>query len=712
MAALERLRGALTLPPFLRKLLGGMVAAAIVGGLVYFSLLDSWELGALDQMFRFRGPRAPVAPVVVINIDEDSFDELNVGWPFPRALHGTLVEMIASGEPLLIALDLVFPEPSVRGAEDDKELGDSVKRAKNVVLGAAITTVSEGFYEKQDQNFPLPVIREGALAVAPLNMDPDSDAVVRRVPLRHRLGEPRRLSAHDTYMDGLDVTLARLAAARGLAVAPIPPDKEIIINYRGPRGTFPYVPYHRVVKGDIDPKVFKGKIVLVGVTSPVQHDIFPTPFERGGMMPGVEIHAHALDTIMRGDYIRSAPSWLSMALAVVLAPLGAWLVVRLRALRAFAAVAAVGVGLIGITYAAFAYSHTWFMAVAPVGGLVLGYSITSVENFIREQREKKRLSQFFSPDVLREIVRHGEGVNLGSARRLITVFFSDLRGFTSLSEKMEPEIVAEMLKEYLSEMTQVVFQHKGTVDKYIGDCVMAIWNAPFEDPDHAVNAVRTALDFQERTLAVSAKWEEKLGGKIRNGCGINTGEAVVGTMGSRQRLEYTAIGDTVNLAARLESVTKDYNTSIIISESTYDYVKGDFMTRELGAVTVKGKTRPVKIFAVLPTDVRRHTRAALDSAAVVTIDGLGQTYDVRTKDISETGVMLVGVPESLEKGTTVEIRCEGGGLPAPISAHGMIVWKRGDEAGVSFTELDGNAAPTVSSYIKGYLLRRRSRAKN
>jgi class 3 adenylate cyclase len=277
------------------------------------------------------------------------------------------------------------------------------------------------------------------------------------------------------------------------------------------------------------------------------------------------------------------------------------------------------------------------------------------------------------------------------------VFFSDLRGFTSLSEKMEPEIVAEMLKEYLSEMTQIVFHHKGTVDKYIGDCVMAIWNAPFDDPHHAANAVRTALDFQERTLEVSAKWEEKIGGKIRNGCGINTGDAVVGTMGSRQRLEYTAIGDTVNLAARLESITKDYNSSIIISESTYEYIKGEFMTRELGAVTVKGKTRPVRIFAVLPTDIRQHPRATLDSAAVVTLAGLGHTYEVRTRDISASGVMLVGVPEDLEKGTAIELRCEGGGLSKPLVVQGMIVWKRGDAAGVAFTDVEPEAATYVST---------------
>jgi adenylate cyclase len=682
--------------------MAGILSAVAVSGLIYFGVLEPLEFDALDRLFRVRGPRPPVAPIVVINIDEDTFDELDLAWPFPRALHGTLIEMIASGDPIGIGVDLLFPEPSVRGAEDDKEFGESIKRARNVVLGAAITLVSEGFYIKQDTNFPLPVIREGAVAVAAVNMPPDADAVVRRVPLRHRIGDPVHPAKDDPIIEAFDVTLQRLAAKRGLPAAPVPQETSLLINHRGGRGTFPYVPYHRVVKGDVDPKIFKDKIVLIGVTSPVHHDLFPTPFERAGSMPGVEIHAHAIDTLMRGDRIREAPAWLSPALAVVLAPLGAWLVLRMRVLRAFGAVVAIWVGLAGIGYMAFSQWQTWLLTVGPTVGLVLGFTSTSIENFIREQREKKRLSQFFSPDVLREIVRHGEGVNLGSSRKLITVFFSDLRGFTTLSERMEPEVLSVMLREYLSEMTQIVFQHKGTVDKYIGDCVMAIWNAPFEDPDHAVNAVKTALDFQERTLEVSAKWEAKIGGKIRNGCGINTGDAIVGTLGSMQRLEYTAIGDTVNLAARLESITKDYNSSIIISETTYEYVKGQFMTRELGAVTVKGKTKPVKIFAVLPTSIRQHTRAALDSAAVVTLAGLGQSFEVRTKDISESGIALVGVPETLEKGTMIEIRCEGGGLPKPIVTQGMIVWRRGDAAGVSFTEIEGDATPTVSTYVSSH----------
>jgi adenylate cyclase len=745
MSVFRRVVRLLTLPPAVQRVVGGALCAIIVVAAILFEVIEPFELDALDRLFRLRGPRPTTAPIVIVAIDEDSFDELGeevpvecsaedsaagkcggtkpkgLAWPFPRVLHGTLLEMIASGGPRVIGVDLIFAEPSVHGEADDKEFADAIKRARKVVLGAAITEVSEGFYRKADTNLPMPALREGALAYAPVNPTLDEDAVVRRVPLRHVVGD-RRLATTKTLpectpttsvcsMDGFDFTLYRVAAATGLAVAPLPRRNEIIINYRGHKQTFPWVAYHRVVKGDVDPQIFKDKIVLVGTTTAVLHDIFPTPFERSGQMPGVEIHAHAIDTLVRGDRIREAPPWLSPVLALVFAPLGAWLVLRLRALRAFAAVAAIWATLFLVSLFAFSTWHLWIRQVGPSAALALGYVATSIEHFIREQREKRRLSQFFSPDVLREIVRHREGVNLGSARRLITVFFSDLRGFTSLSERMEPEVVAEMLKEYLTEMTEVVFRHAGTVDKYIGDCVMAIWNAPFDDPNHAVNAVRTALDFQEKTLAVSAKWEAKLGGKIRNGVGINTGEAVVGTMGSLQRLEYTAIGDTVNLAARLESITKEYNTAIIISENTYDYVKGQFMTRELGAVTVKGKARPVKIYAVLPTDIRRHPRASLASAAVVTLDGLGQTFTVQTKDISETGIALTGVPDDLEKGTEIEVRCEGGGLPKPIVAHGMIVWKRGDSVGVSFTQPTGDVGPAVASYVASHEARNRQ-AKN
>jgi adenylate cyclase len=180
----------------------------------------------------------------------------------------------------------------------------------------------------------------------------------------------------------------------------------------------------------------------------------------------------------------------------------------------------------------------------------------------------------------------------------MTVLFSDIRGFTSMSEKMEPEEVVTFLREYLTEMTEAVFRHGGTVDKYIGDAIMALYNVPFEAPDHPAQAVHTALEFQRRLGPLAERFAAKYGGSLRCGVGINTGDAVVGTIGSKQRLEYTAIGDTINLGSRLESITKDFNVPVIISEATWLEVKDLFETRYLGEVTVKGKEIPVKIYTV------------------------------------------------------------------------------------------------------------------
>jgi hypothetical protein len=237
------------------------------------------------------------------------------------------------------------------------------------------------------------------------------------------------------------------------------------------------------------------------------------------------------------------------------------------------------------------------------------------------------------------------------------------------------------------------------VDKYIGDCVMALFNVPFEDPDHVMNAMRTALEMQERTLAVSARWERRLGAAIRSGIGINTGEAVVGTMGSRQRLEYTAIGDTINLGSRLEALTKEYGVAIIISEFTQRSLPAEFLTRELGEVTVRGRSQPVKVYGVLPGDIRKHPRAVLEVAATLVLLGAGETCLVTTRDVGEGGMALGGVPEGWAVGTRVEVRCEGGLLPAPLLAEGVIVWRRGDQAGISFTGVDPGAGPVVADYV-------------
>src|SRR5918996_2401616 len=671
---------------------GGVGAAAVAVLLGALALLEPYEQGALERFFETRGPQTPTAPIVIISIDESSFVELNEQWPFPRAMHARVIAAVAAGGPLAIGVDVIFDQPSSRGPSDDAALGEAVARAGNVVLGAAPATDMQGFTTRHVPNLPLAAIRRGAAGVGAVNLLHDHDSNVRRARQYIWTGAER--------MPGLAVELYRLVTRAGLAAAPLPPGDEIRINFSGPAGTFPWIPYYRVVTGEVPPEVFRGKIVLIGTTSEPMHDIFATPFTRGSsLMPGVEIHANVLETYLRGNRVREVPASMSTALAAVAALLAAALVVRLHPLRALAAVALLWVIMMALAYVAFVYADVWMRAMAGTLALVLGYGITVVDNFVRERRERRRLSQFFSPGVLREVVRHRHERSLGSSRRVVTVLFCDIRGFTALSEKLEPEEVAEMLREYLTEMTEVVFKHGGTVDKYIGDCVMALYNAPFEDPDHVLNALQTALELQERTLEVSARWETRLGATIRSGIGINTGEAVVGTMGSRQRLEYTAVGDTINLGSRVGALTKEYGVAIIISEFTQQRLKGGFVTRELGEVTVRGRTRPVKIYGVLPGDLRKHPRAVLDIAATVVLLGAGQECPVTARDVGEGGMALSGVPSSWGPGTRVQVRCEGGLLPGPLVAEGVIAWRRGDEAGITFAALDPEAAPTVADYV-------------
>ncbi|HEX2437096.1 MAG TPA: CHASE2 domain-containing protein [Methylomirabilota bacterium] len=683
---------------------GGLGAAALAVAVVLLGLIEPTEYFALDQFFELRGARSPVAPIVIVSVDESSFVELNTQWPFPRAMHARLIDLIAAGRPRAIGIDLILDLPSARGERDDAALGEAVARAGNVVLAAAPADEQAGYtslpfsYSRTTPNLPIDAVRKGAAGVGAINTPLDSDGRLRRMPRRQWTGVE--------WLPGFDVELHRVVTAAGLPAAPLPAVDPILINFSGPLRTFPWVSYFQVMNGTVEPTFFADKIVLVGPTSDQMHDVFATPFTRGrDQMPGVEIHANALQTYITGQPIREAPVWVSTVVAVAAALLAAALVVRLHPLRALAAVSLLWVIVTLFAYLVFVSGHAWMRGMAGTLGLVLGYGVTVVDHFVREQRERRRLAQFFSPEVLNEVVRHRREQSLSSSRRMVTVLFADIRGFTALSEKLAPEEVAEMLREYLTETTDVIFKHGGTVDKYIGDCVMALYNAPLQDPDHVLHAMQTALELQERTLKVSARWEQRLGTAIRSGIGINTGEAVVGTMGSRQRLEYTAIGDTINLGSRLEALTKEYGVAIVISEFTRRRLNADFLTRELGEVTVRGRTQPVKIYGVLPADLRKHPRAVIDVSATLTLSGAGESHPVATRDVSEGGMALAGVPEAWAVGTRVEVRCEGGQLPGPLAADAIVAWRRGDEAGITFVALDPESGPIVADYLS----RRRSR---
>ncbi|HYB69163.1 MAG TPA: adenylate/guanylate cyclase domain-containing protein, partial [Candidatus Bathyarchaeia archaeon] len=616
-----------------RVLLAGSLAGLAIALLAWanpFGFFEIAELKALDAHFTLRGPRAPVSPIVVVTIDEDSFDGLNLAWPWPRAVHAKFLDIVGRGRPVAIGMDILFTEPSSRGPADDAALAAAVDQVRDrIVLAAALTTVGDASFVKQALNPPIPEVR-GRAAFGSADYDSDADAFVRRATLKRQF--------QDREWPGFDLLIYRMAEQAGLARAPAPGRPELLINYRGGPGTFPMIAYHRVLTGEIPPEVFKDKIVLVGATTPTLHDIFPTPFASQAGMPGVEIHAHTIETLLQGIPLRRAPRPLVPVVAVLAGALAAYTATALRPLPAFGIVAAGVLGYLGASQVAFLWTRYWVEVVPVPLALLVTYAGTVAKNFTQEQREKRRLSRFFSPDVVSEIVRHKDDAKLAANRRRMTVLFSDIRGFTSMSEKMQPEEVVAFLREYLTVMTEAVFKHGGTVDKYIGDAIMALYNVPFDAPDHALRAVRTAIEFQERVRPLGERFAARYGGTLACGVGIHTGEAVVGTIGSEQRLEYTAIGDTINLGSRLEGLTKEFSVPIIISEATYAEVRHHFGARDLGEVTVKGKAIPVKIYAIIPGEPRHEPRWPVEGH--VSISDGEITVAAELTDISASGVAV------------------------------------------------------------------------
>jgi adenylate cyclase len=678
--------------PWRLLLAGGLVGLAVAALAAFnlFGFVEIAELKALDAQFTLRGPRDPESPIVVVSIDEDSFDGLNLAWPWPRAVHAKFLDIVGQGRPVAVGMDILFTEPSSRGPADDAALAAAVDRIRGrLVLAAALTTVGDATFIKQALNPPIPAVR-GQATFGSADYDSDADAFVRRATLTRDF--------QDREWPGFDLLIYRLAEKAGLARGKPPAGRELLINFLGGPGAFPTVAYHRVVSGEIPPQVFEGKIVLVGSTTPTLHDIFPTPFAAQSGMAGVEIHAQTLETLLQGIPLRRAPAALVPALAVIAGALAAWTATRFRPLPAFALVGGAVTAYLGATHGAFVWGRLWVEVVPVPLALLVTYAGTVAKNFTQEQREKRRLSRFFSPDVVAEIVRHKDDAKLAANRRRMTVLFSDIRGFTSMSEKMQPEEVVAFLREYLTAMTQAVFDHGGTVDKYVGDAIMALYNVPFDAPDHALRAVRTALEFQERLQPLAERFAARYGGTLACGVGIHTGDAVVGTIGSEQRLEYTAIGDTINLGSRLEGLTKEFGVPIIISEATYAEVRDHFAARDLGEVTVKGKVIPVKIYAIVPGEPRREPRRPIEGR--VSLSDSELTVVAELSDLSRTGVALRAVPRRLERGELLTLQLSlGPSVPEVTIERAEVIWARKETAGLRFVEVSAEARAALDAVV-------------
>jgi len=578
-----------------RKTTRPIVIGALLTAAIFLSyqqgLLQTAELKSLDLRFQLRGAIAPTLPIVLVSIDEDSFDELNQRWPWPRTLHANLIDRLAEGGARLIAIDVLFPEPA-EDPESDKTLARALKNARNVVLAAEFTEVPGPFGKKQSMKLPIPELRDSALAYGPVNLVTDDDGVVRRARTA--------LEMHNRTFPSFAYQIASALKGERSPEKARSAGALIGINFRGPARSYPIIPYYRIVTGEIPPESFRDKIVLVGAFAPSLKDNFMSPFSASRLTAGVEVQANLLETIVSDTPIVSTPLWLDLLTLVFLAAVTIFISIRMRPLAALGVVVVLVLTYTVTDFYLFLQNRLAAPLVMPLLGMTLVYGGITVENYLREYKERVLLrttfSRYVSPDVVDEILENPAGLGLSGQRRHITILFSDIRGFTSISENIEPEQVVELLDDYLGEVTRIVFKNGGTVDKFIGDAVMALFGAPKSYEDNARRAVQTGLDMIGLVNSLGPKWEQAIGRPFRVGVGINSGEAVVGRIGSEIRSDFTAIGDSVNLASRLEALTKDLGVSMLVSEFTVAEMADPGELKPLRRVSVVGRETPLLVY--------------------------------------------------------------------------------------------------------------------
>jgi len=608
---------------------------------------------SLDEEGRWPWPRSKIARLVdYLSDDEAKVIGFDIGFLEPDENNLSFIQQLESklGSLRLNNKELErFLSESKMLADNDRILAHSIKQSKaKVILGYFLHMDQESLgYEIESQvidnriaqisiskypvvQFPeedaniallidayspeanIPILNQSADSSGYFNMIPDLDGAVRWIPLmikcKQEILSPLSIQCVWHYLDRPPLILKMASyGVQGIQMGDIsiPTDEmgQMMINYLGPPKTFTHYPISDIINNRIPKGTFKNKMVLVGTTALGIYDMRNTPFSL--VYPGVEVHATIIDNTLAQNFL-IRPDWIKIldVLAIILMGVVTGLIIpRLNAVKGILFAICLFIAHILLSRLFFVNYGLWFNITYPLAALIVLYVSHTIYKYVTEERERKKIKGAFtyyvSSSVVNEMLKHPEKLKLGGERKELTVLFSDIKGFTTIAEGLTPEELVNLLNEYLTVMTDVVFKYDGTLDKYIGDAIMAVYGAPLDLPDHPFKACQSALEMIKELQKLNEKWigEGRQAFDIR--IGINTGPMMVGNMGSKQRFDFTAMGDSVNLGSRLEGANKSYKTDIIIGELTYERVKNEFVCMELDSVRVKGKKKPVKIYSLV-----------------------------------------------------------------------------------------------------------------
>jgi len=633
-------------PKILISTLIGIVTIAIALFVANIPTIASLELSFLDFRFQMRGPLdISESPVIILAIDDQSDESTPDRWPWPRSYFAHVIENLNDAGAKVIGVDVIFDQPDKHGAESDDQLEAVLNKYDNIVLSGKVTSI-RGRAEQIIQVPPYSKFTETGVLWGLVSSEVDEDGIYRRYLVGQSVLDTtfssfasEILKLYNGYDRKLELQNLPDQFILGDYVVPKFAVNSMLINYYGPASTFKYFSFDNVLDdedfdlleefdldafddpgfpdegippGPLHSDVFKDKIILIGSTMQELHDDFPTPYleikdESGrssqALMPGVETHANALQTIFDQNYLSEIGFWENLFLLIVISVL----------LYLFSYFLPTGWGitlstlliLVYFGISIFVFSEFNFISeiTTPVFLIVFGFGGHTLYQYLLSQKEKKLIQGAFAhyvPEkVVSKILENPDKLQLGGEQQIISVMFTDVAGFTSISEKLTPAQLVQLLNDYLTEMTEIVLENNGIIDKYEGDAIMAEFGVPVHYDNHPYMACKTAIEMQRKLKEMREFWKKQNKPMLKARVGINTGEVIVGNMGSRNVFDYTVMGDHVNLGSRLEGANKFYGTNIMISEFTYEFVKDQFYTRPLDLIKVKGKEKPINVYELI-----------------------------------------------------------------------------------------------------------------